>query len=305
MEILILAGVVGFGVFLVFASFLVGQQLDPVQARLQQISVRPRTLEELELQRPIAERTLKPIVQGLAAIISRFYPANTARSLQIRLKRAGMETTSVEFFLGVKAFVAIVAAIAASSLLNLLTSDPVYTVGGLFGGLILGFLAPDLYLNSRAGGRAGAILNQLPDALDLLTISVEAGLGFDAAIIKVTEKMKGPLSDEFKRAAGEQRIGKSRQEALRGISERVEVKELQNFISAIIQADQLGVSMSKVLRIQSEQLRMERRQRAEEKAARAPILIMLPTVGCIFPSLFIVILAPAALSAMSSCAQTG
>ena len=301
MEILILAGVVGFGVFLVFASFLVGQQLDPVQARLQQISVRPRTLEELELQRPIAERTLKPIVQGLAAIIARFYPANTARSLQLRLKRAAMETTSVEFFLGVKAFVGIVAAVAASALLNLMTSDPLFTVGGLFGGLILGFLIPDLYLSSRASGRAGAILDQLPDALDLLTISVEAGLGFDAAIIKVTEKMKGPLTEELKRAAAEQRVGKSRQESLRGINDRVEVKELQNLISAIIQADQLGVSMSKVLRIQSEQMRTDRRQRAEEKAARAPILIMLPTVGCIFPSLFIVILAPAALSAMKSC----
>ena len=303
MEILVLAGVVAFGVFLVFASFLVGQQLDPVQARLQQISVRPRTLEELELQRPIAERTLKPIVQGLAAIIARFYPANTARSLQLRLKRAAMETTSVEFFLGVKAFVGIVAAVAASALLNLMTSDPLFTVGGLFGGLILGFLIPDLYLSSRASGRAGAILDQLPDALDLLTISVEAGLGFDAAIIKVTEKMKGPLTEELKRAAAEQRVGKSRQEALRGINERVEVKELQNLISAIIQADQLGVSMSKVLRIQSEQMRTDRRQRAEEKAARAPILIMLPTVGCIFPSLFIVILAPAALSAMKSCGQ--
>src|SRR6059036_1471986 len=207
MEILILAGVVAFGVFLVFASFLVGQQLDPVQARLQQISVRPRTLEELELQRPLAERTLKPIVQGLAAIIARFYPANTARSLQIRLKRAAMETTSVEFFLGVKAFVAIVAGIAVSSLMNLITGDPLATVGGLLGGLIVGFLIPDFYLSSRAGGRANAILDQLPDALDLLTISVEAGLGFDAAIIKVTEKMKGPLCDEFKRAAAEQRIG--------------------------------------------------------------------------------------------------
>ena len=175
----------------------------------------------------------------------------------------------------------------------------------LFVGLLLGFMAPDLYLSSKASGRGNGVLEQLPDALDLLTISVEAGLGFDAAIVKVTEKMKGPLSDEFKRAAGEQRIGKSRQESLRGISQRVEVKELQNFISAIIQADQLGVSMSKVLRIQSEQLRQDRRQRAEEKAARAPILIMLPTVGCIFPSLFIVILAPAALSAMSSCAATG
>src|SRR5213596_4081772 len=116
MELLILAVLAGIGVFLVFASFLVGQQLDPVQARLQQISVRPRTLEELELQRPIAERTLKPIVQGLAAIIALVYPANTARSLQLRLKRAAMETTSVEFFLGVKAFVAILGAIAGSSL---------------------------------------------------------------------------------------------------------------------------------------------------------------------------------------------
>jgi tight adherence protein C len=130
---------------------------------------------------------------------------------------------------------------------------------------------------------------------------VEAGLGFDAALVKVTEKLKGALSEEFKRAASEQRVGKSRQEALRGITERVEQKELSSFISAIIQADQLGVSMSKVLRIQSEQMRQERRQRAEEKAAKAPILIMLPTIGCIFPSLFIVILAPAALSALSSC----
>ncbi|OLC20160.1 MAG: hypothetical protein AUH33_04370 [Chloroflexi bacterium 13_1_40CM_68_21] len=286
---------------MVFASFLVGRQLDPVQARLQQISVRPRTLEELELQRPIAERTLKPIVSGLAALMSRFYPANTARTLQIRLKRAAMETTSVEFFLGVKAFVGILGAVAGSSLLNLITGDSLATLGGLVGGLIVGFLAPDFYLTSRASGRGNSILEQLPDALDLLTISVEAGLGFDAAVIKVTEKMKGALSEEFKRAAAEQRVGKSRQESLRGISERVDVKELQSFISAIIQADQLGVSMSKVLRIQSETLRTERRQRAEEKAARAPILIMLPTVGCIFPSLFIVILAPAALSAMKSC----
>jgi tight adherence protein C len=299
--VLVLPLVVGFGVFLIFASFLIGSQLDPVQARLQQISVRPRTLEELELQRPIAERTLKPIVQGLAAIVSRLYPANTARTLQIKLKRAGMETTSVEFFLGVKAFVGLLVAVLASSLLNLLTSDSLLTVGGLLGGVILGFVFPDFYLNSRASGRGTAILEQLPDALDLLTISVEAGLGFDAALVKVTEKMKGPLTEEFKRAAAEQRVGKSRQEALRGISERVDVKELQNFVSAIIQADQLGVSMSKVLRIQSETLRTERRQRAEEKAARAPILIMLPTVGCIFPSLFIVILAPAALSAMKSC----
>ena len=304
MEPVALAALVFLGILLVVGSMLMGQELDPVQARLQQIAVRARTLEELELQRPLSERTLKPIINSIARLIGRFYPANTVNSIAVKLKRAGMETTSTEFFLGVKGFAAVVGAIAASSLLNLTTNDLLWTIVGGFGGLFLGFVAPDLYLSSKAGSRGGSVRDQLPDALDLLTISVEAGLGFDAAIVKITEKLKGPLPDEFKRAAGEQRVGKSRQEALRGISERVEVKELQNFISAIIQADQLGVSMSKVLRIQSEQMRLERRQRAEEKAARAPILIMLPTVGCIFPSLFIVILAPAALSAMSSCAGT-
>src|SRR5205814_10585691 len=159
-----------------------------------------------------------------------------------------------------------------------LTSDGTQTLAGTAGGLIVGFMAPDFYLGNRAGGRGKQILETLPDALDLLTISVEAGLGFDAALVKVTEKMKGALTEEFKRASGEQRVGRSRQESLRGISERVDVKALKNFISAIIQADQLGEPMSRVLWIQSEQLRLDRRQRAEEKAARAPLLIMLPTV---------------------------
>ena len=291
------------GIIIAVLGTQMGSGLDPVQARLQQIAVRPRSLEELELQRPLSDRTLKPIIRGLSGLLTRFYPANTMKSLTLKLKRAGMETTSSEFFLGVKGFAAIVGAIAVSAIVNLMTSDGTQTIVGAVGGLIVGFMAPDFYLGNKAGGRGKNILETLPDALDLLTISVEAGLGFDAALVKVTEKLKGALSDEFKRAASEQRVGKSRQEALRGIVERVEQKELATFISAIIQADQLGVSMSKVLRIQSEQMRGDRRQRAEEKAAKAPILIMLPTIGCIFPSLFIVILAPAALSALSSCSS--
>jgi len=291
------------GIIIAVLGTQMGSGLDPVQARLQQIAVRPRSLEELELQRPLSDRTLKPIIRGLSGLMTRFYPANTMKSLSLKLKRAGMETTSSEFFLGVKGFAAIVGAIAVSAIVNLMTRDGNQTLFGAVGGLVFGFLAPDFYLGNRAGGRGKQILDSLPDALDLLTISVEAGLGFDAALVKVTEKLKGALSEEFKRAASEQRVGKSRQEALRGITERVEQRELATFISAIIQADQLGVSMSKVLRIQSEQMRGDRRQRAEEKAAKAPILIMLPTIGCIFPSLFIVILAPAALSALSSCSS--
>lgn len=301
MEAALFAFLMFVAILMIVGSLVLGQQLDPVQARLQQISVRPKSLEELELQRPLSERTIKPIIHSLSRLVGRFYPKNTVRGLALKLKRAGMEHTSTEFFLGVKGFAALVGLVAVSALVNLITSDGTQTLIGAAAGLVLGFMAPDMFLGNKAGKRNTLILEALPDALDLLTISVEAGLGFDAALVKVTEKMKGPLSDEFQRAAGEQRVGKSRQEALRGITDRVEVKEFQNFISAIIQADQLGVSMSKVLRIQSEQLRQARRQRAEEKAARAPILIMLPTVGCIFPSLFIVILAPAALTAMSTC----
>jgi len=303
MEATLIAGLMALAVLLIFVSMIVGQQLDPVQARLQQIAVRPRTLEELELQRPLSERTLKPIIQGLAKLSARFYPANTVRGIALALKRAAMETTSTEFFLGVKVFAAIVTALLGSGLVNAITLDTTQTLIAIPVGLVVGFKAPDFYLSNKAGKRANEVLNALPDALDLLTISVEAGLGFDAAIVKMTEKMKGALAEEFKRAAAEQRIGKSRQESLRGIVQRVEQKELQNFISAIIQADQLGVSMSKVLRIQSEQLRLERRQRAEERAAKAPVMIMLPTIGCIFPALFIVILGPAALTAMSTCSQ--
>jgi tight adherence protein C len=296
-----LAAMMFLGVVLMIAGYNFGQQLDPVQARLQQIAAKPRTLEELELQRPVSERTLKPIINALSGLVSRFYPANTARALELRLKKAGMESTSTEFFLGVKAFVAIVVALLGSLLVNAFTADGTQTLVAAPIGLLVGFLLPDFYLGNRASGRNNAILKSLADALDLLTISVEAGLAFDAGVQRVTEKLKGPLSEEFKRASAEMRIGKSRAEALRGIIERTDCKELANFISAVIQADQLGVSMSKVLRVQSETLRVERRQRAEEKAAKTPVLIMLPTVGCIFPSLFIVILAPAALTAMHSC----
>jgi len=167
-------------------------------------------------------------------------------------------------------------------------------------GLGIGYLAPEFWLGGRVKRRQKGILLQIPDALDLLTISVRAGLGFDAALGKVVEKMKGPLVDEFRRALAEVRVGKARREALRDIVPRTEVQPLTNFIGAIIQAEQLGVSISKVLQVQSEQLRIERRQRAEEQAAKAPIKMLFPLVGCIFPSLFVVILGPAIILIMTN-----
>jgi tight adherence protein C len=165
---------------------------------------------------------------------------------------------------------------------------------------MFGYTIPEFWLGGRVKKRQHAILLQIPDTLDLLTISVRAGLGFDAALGKVVEKMEGPLVDEFRRALAEVRVGKARRDALRDIVPRTEVVPLTNFIGAIIQAEQLGVSISKVLQVQSEQLRIERRQRAEEAAAKAPIKMLFPLVGCIFPSLFIVILGPAIILIMQN-----
>jgi tight adherence protein C len=174
---------------------------------------------------------------------------------------------------------------------------------GIMLGLVgagIGYVGPEFWLGGRVRKRQKLILIGIPDALDLLTISVRAGLGFDAALGKVVEKMKGPLVDEFRRALAEVRVGKARREALRDIVPRTEVQPLTNFIGAIIQAEQLGVSISKVLQVQSEQLRIERRQRAEEQAAKAPIKMLFPLVGCIFPSLFVVILGPALILIMQN-----
>jgi tight adherence protein C len=172
-------------------------------------------------------------------------------------------------------------------------------VAGVVLGMVgfgIGYLVPEFWLGSRIKSRQKLILRMIPDTLDLLTISVRAGLGFDAALAKVVEKLPGPLTDEFRRALAEVRVGKARRDALRDMVPRTNVQPLSNFIGAIIQAEQLGVSISKVLQVQSEQLRIERRQRAEEQAARAPIKMLFPLVGCIFPSLFIVILGPAIIS---------
>jgi tight adherence protein C len=176
-------------------------------------------------------------------------------------------------------------------------------LGAIVGGAVgvgIGYIAPEFWLTRRVTARQKTIVLEIPDALDLLTISVRAGLGFDAALGKVVEKLRGPLPDEFRRALAEIRMGKSRRESLRDIIPRTDVPALTNFISAIIQAEQLGVSISKVLQVQSEQLRIERRQRAEEMAQKAPIKMLFPLIGCIFPTLFMVILGPALIQILST-----
>ena len=292
---ILVGAILAIGILMIFVGIAQSQPADPVQARLTQLgAMQARNLEELELQAPFFERTIRPLAQRMSGLGQRLTSAAQAGRTEKRLAMAGhpgnMRTSD---FVGLKVVVAAAAAAVAFLLFGLLGGNLLMGVLLAVVGAGVGYMAPEFWLGRRIRSRQHAILLAIPDALDLLTISVRAGLGFDAALGKVTEKLPGPLSDEFRRALAEIRVGKPRREALRDIVGRTDVPALTNFIGAVIQAEQLGVAISKVLQVQSEQLRIERRQRAEEMAAKAPIKMLFPLVGCIFPSLFIVILGPA------------
>ena len=271
---------------------------DAVQARLEQLVVQPKTLEEYELQAPFFERTVRPLVKRLSKVGRRGDQGGIIARTDAKLEKAGYPGgLRGADWMGVKILCAIVFAILFFLLLSLIAGP----AGGLFFGLIglpIGFMAPEFWLGRKIRSRSMEMVLQLPDALDLLTISVEAGLGFDAALAKVVEKMEGPLVNEFRQSLAEVRMGRTRREALRDVANRADAQPISNFIGAIVQAEQLGVPIAKVLQIQSQQLRIERRQRAEEAAAKAPVKMLFPMVGCIFPTIFIVILGPAVVKVM-------
>ncbi len=296
MLLYVLGAILAVAILLITAGLVSQAPVDPVQARLTQLgSIQAKNLEELELQQPFAERTLRPLIARLSTIPSRITSAASAEASEKRLALAGNPgDLRVADWLGVKMLSLVAFGVILFLFAMMMSKGNIFgaiLIGGV--GALIGYMFPEFWLGRRIRGRQAIILKSIPDTLDLLTISVRAGLGFDAALAKVVEKLPGPLSDEFRRALAEVRVGKARREALRDIIPRTRVTPLTNFIGAIIQAEQLGVSISKVLQVQSEQLRIERRQRAEEQAAKAPIKMLFPLVGCIFPSLFIVILGPA------------
>jgi tight adherence protein C len=271
---------------------------DAVQARLSQLVVQPKSLEEMEMQQPFYERVMRPTVQRLAKLGRRQEGGMIAR-IDGKLERAGYPGgLRGADWVGVKLLSLIAFAVIAFLLGLLLTGTFITALLALLVGGAVGYLAPEFWLGKKIAARSMAMVLQLPDALDLLTISVEAGLGFDAALAKCVEKMEGPLVDEFRQALAEVRMGRTRREALRDVATRADAQPVSNFIGAIVQAEQLGVPIAKVLQIQSNQLRIERRQRAEEAAAKAPVKMLFPMVGCIFPTIFIVILGPAIVTVM-------
>jgi tight adherence protein C len=254
---------------------------------------RLRTVTGKEMPR-FRERALDPFVGKVARLVLRVNPRLTAESVSAKLMAAGMRRTSPTTIIGAKGILLVgggIFGLVAGS-----ASAPKYTLllGLAFAGL--GWMAPGVYLNGRVRRRQADVAAELPDALDLLSVSVEAGLGFDGAVQKLTEHMEGPLIEEFELALGEIRIGEGRQEALKKMSERSASPEMASFVRAIIQADQLGISLGRILRVQAGDTRLKRQLLAEEKAMKAPIKMLFPTVAFIFPAMFLVVLGPAFLN---------
>lgn len=301
----ILLGVVFiiFLVMLIVAAIRAPEASDPIEDRLAEFGVRddPLTLEELELSQSFYDRIVLPLFNQIGKLASKFTPQATLESAKQRLEMAGnpmrMEPAfflSLRFILslGLGGLIALVLVLGGRSLTMAMG------LTGLFS--LLGFLAPNLWISGRIRSRQQGIFRAMPDALDLLTICVEAGLGFDAAMSKVHAKWDNDLSNEFGRVIQEIRLGKLRREALRDMADRLGVAELTSFVAAVIQSEQLGVSMAKVLRIQSDQMRVRRRQMAEEEAHKAPIKMVFPIGLLIFPSILIILLGPAGMMLIQS-----
>jgi tight adherence protein C len=299
---LLLALVVGLGVLMIFIGLARTPSRNTAEMVQQRLSVyggeKPLTLEEVELQRPFSERFLRPAIERLGSMMSRSTPQKARLNLMNRLDLAGRPgNLTPEDFAAVRIVAAAVLA-AAGLLIGLLLGNPVYLVISLALGAVLGFYAPVLWLKQKVDARRSEIQKGLPDAMDLLVIAVDAGLGFDAALARVTDKYKNALSEEFAKVLREVSLGRPRLEAMDEMGRSSGVEDLHNFIQAIIQSEQFGTGIGKILRIQADEMRRKRRQRAQEKAAQATLKMMLPMVGCIFPTLWIVLLGPAALILM-------
>lgn len=260
-------------------------------------------LEQLELSQPFTERVILPIARKLGDMAMRFTPQNWLSSVSRNLELAGSPskmdpstflTTQFACAVGFGIIMVLVS-------IFLMETTP---LGQKFllclVAVVFGFMLPSLDLSSKIKKRQKSIRIAMPDALDLLTICVEAGLGFDAAMVKVAEKWESPLSKAFSRVIQEVQLGKLRRDALRDMAENVGISEMTSFVAVIIQSEMLGVSMAKVLRIQADQMRVRRRQLAEEEAHKAPIKMLIPMVLLTFPSLLIILMTPAVISILNS-----
>lgn len=295
-SIVLVAAIIIAGIMLLMPS-----QKNAVVSRLEEFSGQKEegagaakaqpSIEDEELQKSFFERIIKPVLTGFANALSKRNKADTASQLKKELAQAGNPggLTPTEF--NVLKVLLIVVPAPLFGVLGFMLKVPVQSLGmGCLIIFMMCFLGPRIYLQRLVAFRKYMIQKALPDCLDLMCVSVEAGLGFDIALAKLVTKFKGPLGEELKNVLQEMQMGRSRREAFKALSDKMEVEDLSAFISSLIQADQLGVSVSKILKIQSAQARLKKRQRAEQLAMQAPVKMLFPMVGCIFPTIMVVLL---------------
>lgn len=277
------------------------KDIDPLEERLAEFAERGEaaSLHEIEMSQSLTERIIIPLANRIGEVALKITPQKALDDIQRQLEMAGnpkgLEPTTffaARFILAV-VFGVLMVLVYGSELFTLMNF--LVTVGAI----VFGFIMPNMLVSSMITRRQDAVRKALPDALDLLTICVEAGLGFDAAMRKVADKWDNELSIAFGRALQEMQLGKLRREALRDMADRIGASEFESFIAAVIQSEQLGVSMAKILRIQSDDMRVKRRQRAEQAAQKAPVLMLLPMAFLIFPTIMIVMMGPAILIVMN------
>ena len=301
----ILIGIIIFVLLIAGSLVVVGlrnsQRVDPLEERLAEFAERGElaSLHEIEMSQPFLERIIIPMANKLGELALRITPQKALDQIQSKLEMAGnprgIEPTT--FF----AARFILAVVLGGLMLLVYWGEP-FTLTNfiiIIGTTAFGFIMPNMLIDAKIARRQENVRKALPDALDLLTICVEAGLGFDAAMRKVADKWDNELSIAFSRALQEMQLGKLRREALRDMAERIGASEFESFVAAVIQSEQLGVSMAKILRIQADDMRVRRRQRAEQAAQRAPVLMLLPMAFLIFPTIMIIMMGPAVLIVMN------
>ena len=302
---LLILAAVAVGVAVGFCLWVALSQVEEkagVRASLRQLDAyEGATVREKELLAPIYQRAVAPLLNGLTTLGRRFTPDAFAEQIRSKLVTAGMpDQVDYDRFQAVQVVTVLVAPIAAYLTYAYVPLDG---LGRLILTLLVAavlVLGPTVWLDRKVEARQFAIRTKLPDVMDLLVISVESGLGFEQALDRTVTVMPGPLTAEFARMLGEVRAGASRADAMRALETRTNVPEMRSFVLAILQADTFGVSIGRVLRAQADEMRIKRRQMAQERAQKAPVKMLLPMVFCIFPALFVVVLGPAAINVANS-----
>ena len=287
------------GITVLVLGVMVERKDNTLQARLARYAQPTMSIEDMELGLPFSERLLLPPLRRMTDAILRLTPnAQVSLTRQNMIKAGLLSTMSVNQFQTRRLTVALVLGAGFFFYGGLMGLPPATSIAVAAPLAVLGFMLPSMWLGSQVKKRQKAIQKALPDAIDLLTVCVEAGSGFDASLARVVQKRHDPLAEELERLLADLRMGRVRRDALKDLADRTGVIDVQSFVSALIQADLLGVGLVKVLRVQSDQMRQQRRLRAEEQALKAPIKMLFPMILLIFPAVYIVILGPAALQLM-------